>query len=277
MRSVPPPPAVADASVAPPDDDTGSEPPPPAAIPDAAMATADGGPTEEPDAGANAGADAGPSGAGCTTTVTLTGPELVEDTEIHGGSCHSAAEQRASYSELPSFASSSDVRRGDCRVHGLLRVDTSSIPVEAEVTRAVLRLYLERECSTATRTDVDCGTFDGRWSVPYANLERAWVGPQADWYDGADGAPWSEGGATGERGTEIGHPMLTSEGSERFVEIDVTSHVRAMVARPEDNHGWLFRSHLTSGVREARFSSTEATDASRRPALVIDYARACVE
>lgn len=215
-----------------------------------------------------------PDASSCETVVSIGGPTRIADTEILGGSCHSREEQDSHRSMEPSFAASSDVRRGTCLVHALIRVDLADIPPEADITRAVLRLYLEEECSTVDASS-PCGSYDGMWSLPLANLVAPWIPEQTDWWERSDGVAWSEGGATGERGTEIGHPLRPSEGVERFVELSVLAQVRAMHRDPETNHGWLMRSSRLAGVRRARFASTESPEETRRPTLEITYTRPC--
>lgn len=235
---------------------------------------------DPPDAGMTD--DAGEPDAGptlCTQTVSLTGPELVQDSILFGGAC--GTDQRMNANDAGGLQVAYSPWSCFWLTHSVLRVDVSAIPSEARVLAASLRLYVIGECSVGSGEPDNCGSFDGRWNVTINPLRRAWHAPEVDWIDAADGERWSLPGALDPTADHLAFPehtlsLLAGEAAVH-VEADVTASVAGHVDGTLDNHGWLLRGPRLPrpSSRVLDVASSEASLPEQRPVLEVTYEGPC--
>lgn len=142
----------------------------------------------------------------------------------------------------------------------LIRFDLSSIPLQASINQAILRLYpYERDSAAAMDVEV------------YRVL-RPWVDVEASWESATTSNLWGVPGANGPGVDREVIPVTTQTVSEIKIwyEFDVKELVRGWVNNPQTNYGFLLRGSGSASVSYS-FASANYPSISARPQLVIDY------
>lgn len=140
-------------------------------------------------------------------------------------------------------------------LRGLLKFDLSSIPANATITSAKLTLY-----STTTPLNGD--------------LVHANAGPDNTMLIQRVLGSWSEATTiwsnqpAGDAASQIVIPHTTQAFLD-LVDVDVTNQVKAMATG--NNYGFLLKLQTEAIYNSRLFYSKKATDASKRPKLVIQY------
>mgnify|MGYP005841554835 CR=1 FL=1 len=153
------------------------------------------------------------------------------------------------------------VRNGHIK-NSLLRFELPAYLQPLAVEKATLRLYVVTHSNPAPL------------QVEVYRLLRQWDEREATWSRPLDGAAWGQPGAN-KPGVDYAEGALASAqvGAENvWVEFDVTPAVRAWLARPQENLGFLLAAAGTVSV-EYNFASSDWIDAYYRPLLSISYTR----
>ena len=151
-------------------------------------------------------------------------------------------------------------------ISALVQFDLSTVPADARIVKATLRLY-----GTGWSNEVH------RLYMTAYNLTRDWAEDQVTWEQAADGQPWEAPGAVGEadHGPPAGWAWVYPSSSPPRVqaEFDVTELVKEWLADPAGNHGVLIRGE-GSGHHEVEWqflSRNSNAVASAKPHLEINY------
>jgi hypothetical protein len=188
---------------------------------------------------------------------TLVGQDNTSDTYI--------------YSQKPdeNYGGSAVLRVGNLGVNKnrvLISFNLSELPFNAVVQSAELKLFLFRIPPGHVTYPRGIGIYRVS-QYP----ERDWTEFNATWnsYDGA--SVWSSaGGDFNSTPTDIRNVSSANIGS--YVSWNVTSDVVSFYSNLSLNFGWLLKEESEDNVRSVReFRSKEATNASQRPMLVINY------
>ncbi len=144
---------------------------------------------------------------------------------------------------------------------GLLKFDLHTIPPQADIKEAHLRLYLNSVSDS------------GSIHVSLHRLLAHWVDGQSTWNQAADGQPWGTAGAQG-AGVDY-DPVRIDEKTvyqNAFGTFNLKSAVIDWLTGAAPNEGVLILGpELGSGSTRYRFDSSEAGDPTRRPSLEIRY------
>ena len=107
-------------------------------------------------------------------------------------------------------------------------------------------------------------------------LLRGWTETTATWNRPATGQTWAQAGAQGVGADRYATLVAATnvQATGRWYAFDVTAAVQAWLANPGSNYGLLLQAAAATNTPnfEERFASREATDATKRPKLTIDYA-----
>ncbi|MBS2018957.1 MAG: DNRLRE domain-containing protein [Deltaproteobacteria bacterium] len=139
---------------------------------------------------------------------------------------------------------------------GLVRFDLSSIPANAVVDSASLRLYAHGE-NDEDDDDCDDGDREGFPAVPI-RFHRVT-------------GPWTESStyaSFGQRFDPAVAAVLVPNGGSAYKTVNVTSLVRAWVAGTAPNYGVLLR---TTSKKPTLFVSSEGAKVALRPMLTVSY------
>lgn len=142
----------------------------------------------------------------------------------------------------------------------LIRFDLSSIPPQANINEAVLRIYpYERDAAVEMTVEV-------------YRLLRPWVDTEANWEKASIEEVWGMPGANGPGADRETTPVVTQTVSllKIWYEFDISDLVRGWVNSPQTNYGLLLRG-LGSASVAYNFASANYPSISTRPQLVIDY------
>ncbi|MEM4724847.1 MAG: DNRLRE domain-containing protein, partial [Candidatus Hadarchaeum sp.] len=142
----------------------------------------------------------------------------------------------------------------------LLRFDLSSIPPQATINQAILRIYpYERDAAA----EIDIEVY---------RLLRPWVDVEASWETASASDPWGMPGANGLGVDREATPIITQTVSliKIWYELNVSELVRGWTNNPQTNYGILLRG-LGSVPVAYSFASANYPSISFRPQLVIDY------
>jgi hypothetical protein len=147
----------------------------------------------------------------------------------------------------------------------LIRFDLSSIPSNAVITSATLSLWTTTDLSDNTRT------------IRVYRLKRAFNESQATWNEASAGVLWQSQGASGttdRESADIGSvQILANEAIGVEKQISLTSaQIQEMVNGTFINHGFIIVADTELNDR-FNYKSSDASNASQRPKLVIQYAR----
>ncbi|MGQ9567272.1 MAG: DNRLRE domain-containing protein [Anaerolineae bacterium] len=191
-------------------------------------------------------------------------PTLVEVAFRQGESGYAGVQDTYLSSWAPNtnygVASTFSARTSDV-MHGLIRVDLSSIPAGSRVLSAKLSVYALGRSNT-----------NGAWLEAYRVL-RPWSEAQATWTYAQTGSPWNTPGCAGigtdREGQYLDRGPLPSD--RVWTEIEVGRAVQAWLDNPSSNYGLLLR--LTSnGSVQYDFASSQYEDPTLRPRLRVTYA-----
>jgi hypothetical protein len=142
----------------------------------------------------------------------------------------------------------------------LIKFDLGSVPVGATVTRAVLQLN-------------GVGWSGSNIAIDAYALSRSMDVCQATWNQAQTGNPWAVPGGnhipTDRRGTP--ESTVTTNGTGRWYEFDLTALVQQWYGGAVANHGVLLRAVDALSTHSFYFASADNGDASLRPRLVITY------
>jgi hypothetical protein len=152
-------------------------------------------------------------------------------------------------------------RRNGILDRGLLRFDLTSLPANAVIQSADLRLTLTR----VPRTPADS-------NFSLYRVYKPW-GADASWADATTGVPWSAPGGL------AGVDYASSSSATGFVigggvydfgpSAPLAADVQAWLADPGTNQGWLFQSESETSLGSARhFGSSES---AQPPQLLLQY------
>ncbi len=144
---------------------------------------------------------------------------------------------------------------------GLLKFDLRTIPPQADIKEAHLRLYLNSVSGS------------GSILVSLHRLLAHWVDGQSTWNEAAGGQPWGTAGAQG-AGVDY-DPVPIDEKTlyqNAFGTFNLKSVVTQWLTGATPNEGVLILGpELGSGSTRYRIDSSEGGDSTRRPALEIRY------
>lgn len=151
--------------------------------------------------------------------------------------------------------------------NGLLLWDVSAIPPGSTVTAATIELLLV----TRARTPASM-TYELR------SLEVSWAEAQATWQQRLAGTPWGTPGATGD--TDHGADIVASgavPASTGPWAIPLADAGVALVQRWVDSPSTNFGIWASGPAIDVEVASREATTASQRPRLVVDFVAAAAD
>jgi hypothetical protein len=158
---------------------------------------------------------------------------------------------------------------GDHEV-GLLRFDLGSIPANATVTAAELRLYSESGTSLLdVGNQVAIFELLEAWDEGAATLDPG----TANWDQRVAGTAWaSEGaGAPGSRGsTPLASVAWSTMGQEHTIALPLAV-VQRWVEDANANHGLAFATTQTDNADYGYFLSSDNADDGKRPLLVVTF------
>ncbi len=142
------------------------------------------------------------------------------------------------------------------KVRSVFEFDISSIPQGSVVSEALLTLY-------ASGSDAASGGHSTRDGSNEGWLRRVT-------------SPWEENTVTWNTqpsATTVNQVSLHASNSvdEDYLDIDVTLLVQDMVNDPDNSHGFLFRLQNESYYRRLNFRSSDYSDSSKHPTIVITY------
>lgn len=147
----------------------------------------------------------------------------------------------------------------------LVQFDLSSLPPDAQIAEAKLKLYGNGRSNSVHRL----------YMAAYG-LKQPWVEDEVTWQQAAAGVPWEVPGAEGDgdRGPAVGWDWVDSEsGIDFLMEFEITELVAEWLANPASNHGVLIRGE-GSGEQAVEwfFPSRESNAvADAKPRLEITY------
>lgn len=166
-----------------------------------------------------------------------------------------------SSSPTSNFGRQANLRvRDDNSYVSLMRFDLLSIPPQASINQATLRVYpYERDSAAAMTLEV-------------YRLIRPWVDTEANWERPSIEETWGIPGANGPGADREASPIVTQTVSllRTWYEFDVSELVRGWVNSPQTNYGLLLRGLGSASVAYS-FASANYPSISLRPQLVIDY------
>ncbi len=141
----------------------------------------------------------------------------------------------------------------------LLRFDLDSIPANAEVKSAHLALYLTQDKTTSM-------------DISVYRMLQPWAADQATWLQASQGQPWAVAGVLGEN-VDYASPALSSTTVELrgFYTFNLQPVMQTWLAG--GNLGMLIAGPRREGSGSVwyRFASSDASAASQRPKLVVEY------
>ncbi|MGQ9493337.1 MAG: DNRLRE domain-containing protein [Anaerolineae bacterium] len=166
-----------------------------------------------------------------------------------------------SSSPTSNFGRQANLRvRDDNSYVSLMRFDLLSIPPQASINQATLRVYpYERDSAAAMTLEV-------------YRLIRPWVDTEANWERPSIEETWGIPGANGPGADREASPIVTQTVSllRIWYEFDMSELVRGWVNSPQTNYGLLLRGLGSASVAYS-FASANYPSISLRPQLVIDY------
>ena len=193
-----------------------------------------------------------------TVTLTLQQGRLLDNGQLYAGNRDTA--MSAAFPTRNFGANDVLGVRGNNQNAALLAFDLELLPKDAPVVVATLRLYVAGR------------TAPGELTLSAARLLRPWAANYATWQQAAASSPWAEPGAGGLGSDRRAAPEDSSQAGDpgAWVELDVTSAVRAWLTDPLTNRGLLLFS-TDSRLTQVNFASAEWPQVEQRPQLVIRY------
>lgn len=154
----------------------------------------------------------------------------------------------------PSFCSNCWTSNGDpFTTRGLIRFDLSVIPSNSYIVKAILSLY--------------CDPNSNHYQLQSGDNESYLLRVIQHWDQ--DTVTWNTQPNTTMDGAII-LPTSTSD-TQNYPDIDVTLHVRDMVAHPETNFGWKLQLITEELYRSMEFASSNDNTIQYRPKLTVIY------
>jgi RHS repeat-associated protein len=189
------------------------------------------------------------------TTKILTGPTVVNDTTISSSQPGTNLDSVGGQPVLK--AGSGDTTYGTTRA--LLDPDLSGVvPAGARVMDAQLRLWATGVSGTGG-------------SLAAHTLSRDFAETTATWNSAATNQAWT---APGGDFTSPAAGTTAVTGAGAWHNLNVTGAVAHWVSVPADNHGLLVKKATETGTQTVTFASSEATDPTQRPRLMVTYLNA---
>jgi RHS repeat-associated protein len=142
-------------------------------------------------------------------------------------------------------------------------LDLSSIPSNATITSATLSLWTSNDLSDNDRT------------IRVYRLKTAFDESSATWNESASGVSWQSAGASGtndRESTDIGSVLVLAneaDGTEKQISLNTTK-LQEMVSGTFTNNGFIIIADTELNDR-FNYKSSDASTASQRPKLVIQY------
>ncbi len=151
--------------------------------------------------------------------------------------------------------------RSDDWMATLLRFDLSSLPANAQITRATLNVY---------------GNYHSNaygLNISSYRLRRAWNPTQATWNKATSTVNWGVAGANDTAADRDAASSTTQWflNTPAWYSFDVTDMARAWAAAPAENYGVALKGALGGAGTEFRVASAEYFDVTLRPKLVLEY------
>ncbi|MBE0568499.1 MAG: DNRLRE domain-containing protein, partial [Deltaproteobacteria bacterium] len=153
---------------------------------------------------------------------------------------------------------------GNVANRGFLRWDLSSLPADARITSATLRLYYAGE---------DGGGGDNTLAISVAKVIGTSLDPEtATWNSPGDVAAWTGGADGGARNLAASESTVVVGDTHGWVVWDVTGMVRDWVKSPWTNSGMALDPDTAGTVDSNRyFASREHPDPLLHPELTVTY------
>ncbi len=145
-------------------------------------------------------------------------------------------------------------------MHGLLRFELPTLPANARVVNATLRLY-------QYGTDPNPAPM----TLSAYHMLRPWEEYEATWNEASAGTPWQSAGASGAQDREaVPSGSVDLNQASGWAEVDVSSLVQTWLNDPGANYGLLLRGTANSALQYS-FYSGNFSNVALRPQLVIQY------
>ena len=143
----------------------------------------------------------------------------------------------------------------DSNIRGLIYFDLSVISPTATITSAKLSFYAYNSPANGAHSKIS-----GSNASVLRKVTSAWDESTVTW----DTQPST---------SELNQVTLVESTSETedYIDIDVTLLVKDMVKTPAGNFGLMLKLQTESSYRQLIFASSDNTDASKRPKLVVNY------
>lgn len=160
-----------------------------------------------------------------------------------------------------------DTSSGEVTERTLLRFDLSSIPEDAEIVSATLRLVLNNRVAIPS---------DYVIQLEIHEPDKPWVETEATWNNATASVPWDTGG--GDYSGPVGNVDIPVNEYDLGDAIDISldaALVQQWVNNPTENRGMLFRSTSENTTDDAEknrvvfYTSYQGTEADR-PRLVVE-------
>ena len=150
--------------------------------------------------------------------------------------------------------------RGSNTGVGLLAFDMATLPKDAPVVVATLRLYVAGR------------TAPGEITLQASRLLRPWADRYVTWQQAAAASPWAEPGANGLGTDRRAAPESSAPAGDTatWTELDITAAVRAWQADPLTNRGLVLFEEGDNAI-QVNFASAEWPQLEQRPQLIIRY------
>jgi PKD repeat protein len=191
-----------------------------------------------------------------TETLTLQ-PNDVGGKDANIAACIPCGYNDNNYGSLADFKITSWTNNGDdSNSRGLIEFDISSIPAGATIVSAKLSLYYKQS------NDGAHSTLTGSNAAYIQKVTSSWSESTVTW----DTQPSSTDAG------QVTIPASTSD-TQDYPNIDITSIVQGWANDQTTNFGLLIRMQDESPYRRLAFASSDYTEASKRPKLVIEYVK----
>ena len=168
------------------------------------------------------------------------------------------------------YGASNDIQVGRDNkgaLRGLIRFNLSSIPDDAKIENASLKLYFHQipgSDSTSNRTH-------GVHRIQQSPA-RDWQELEATWNDYSSSNSWSSSGGDF-NATATDTVNFNSSSLDSWIKFNVTYDTQNFIENPSNNYGWLIKDadDSISKIRRYYYSSNYGVDTSKRPQMSINY------
>jgi hypothetical protein len=146
-------------------------------------------------------------------------------------------------------------------MHGLLRFELPSLPANARVVKATLRLYQYGIVPAVTAP----------MTLSAHRMLRPWEEHETTWKEASAGTPWQSAGASGTQDrAAVAATSVELNQTSGWVELEIAELVQTWLNDPATNHGLLLRGTANSALQYS-FHSRHFSNTALRPQLVIQY------